>query len=164
MTMTPSSEVIPMRQSVPAGQQQPDRMALFLANELFPLMAGLWPASASQLDVNARGAAVAWGTMLRGLPVSLVREVVAWMAEDVERQFAPRPAEVRAAALQRQPADAGQARTPRLEISIRACEMEATVIVLQRDGDVTDDAVQAELDRIVSDRRQRGYVITGREM
>ena len=32
-------------------------------------------------------------------------------------------------------------------ISIRACEMEATVIVLQRDGDVTSEAVQVELDK-----------------
>ena len=49
-------------------------------------------------------------------------------------------------------------------ISIRACEMEATVIVLQRDGDVTSEAVQVELDRILTERRQRGYTITGEDL
>ncbi|WP_238583148.1 MULTISPECIES: hypothetical protein [Aeromonas] len=35
------------------------RMSVFLAEELLPLMAGLWPASANQLDGNARGVALA---------------------------------------------------------------------------------------------------------
>lgn len=162
MTITPSSEVIPMRQSQPAGQQQPDRMALFLANELFPLMAGLWPASASQLDVNARGAAVAWGTMLRGLSVSLVREVVASMAEDVERQFAPRPAEVRAVALQRQPAEA--VAPAGACVSIRACEMMAEARVYERDRAVPAEAVAAELSLVLAEKARQGVTVTGRVM
>ncbi|WCH29177.1 hypothetical protein [Aeromonas salmonicida] len=39
--------------------------------------------------------------------------------------------------------------------------MEATVTVLQRDGEVTSDAVKIEMERILTDRRQRGYTITG---
>ena len=42
------------------------RMSVFLAEELLPLMAGLWPASSNQLDSNARGVALAWGSLLRG--------------------------------------------------------------------------------------------------
>lgn len=38
------------------------RMSVFLAEELLPLMAGIWPASANQLDGNARGVALAWGS------------------------------------------------------------------------------------------------------
>lgn len=37
------------------------RMSVFLAEELLPLIAGIWPASANQLDSNARGVALAWG-------------------------------------------------------------------------------------------------------
>ena len=148
--------------AVPEVMQVSAHMSVFLADELLPLMAGSWPASANQLDANARGVALAWGGVLRGFTPAQIREVVQDMAADVERQFAPRPAEVRAEILRRQPATAAPARAPRLEMSIRACEMEATVIVLQRDGDVTSEAVQVELDRILTERRQRGYTITGR--
>ena len=161
MTTTLPSNVT----ALPANQDAPqisDRMAAFMAEELLPLMAGSWPASANQLDATARGVALAWGGVLRGFTPAQIREVVQDMAADVERQFAPRPAEVRAEILRRQPATAAPAREPRLVISIRACEMEATVIVLQRDGDVTSEAVQVELDRILTERRQRGYTITGR--
>nr|AKD43413.1 hypothetical protein [Aeromonas salmonicida subsp. salmonicida] len=161
MTTTLPSNVTAM----PANQDAPqisDRMAAFMAEELLPLMAGSWPASANQLDANARGTALAWGGVLRGFTPAQIREVVQDMAADVERQFAPRPAEVRAEILRRLPAAAVPVASPRLAISIRACEMEATVTVLQRDGVVTDGAVQVELERIFTERRQRGYTITGR--
>lgn len=161
MTTTLPSNVT----ALPANQDAPamsDRMAAFIAEELLPLMAGSWPASANQLDANARGVALAWGSVLRGFTPAQIRKAVMCMATETERQFAPRPAEVLAEIFRRQAATAAPARAPRLVISIRACEMEATVIVLQRDGDVTSDAVQAELDRILTDRRQRGYTITGR--
>ncbi|WP_367317676.1 hypothetical protein [Aeromonas simiae] len=160
MTMTPSSEIIPMRSSPPAGQPQSDRMTLFLANELFPLMAGLWPASASQLDVNAQGAAVAWGAMLRGLSVALVRDVVMTMAEDTDRQFAPRPAEVRASALGRQPAEVVTSAGPC--VSIRACEMMAEARVFQRDRAVLADAVAAELALVLAEKARQGVTVTGK--
>ncbi|WP_323941624.1 hypothetical protein [Aeromonas caviae] len=135
------------------------RMSVFLAEELLPLMAGLWPASANQLDGNARGVALAWGSMLRGFNAQQIREAVLQLGEDADRQFAPRPAEVRAAILQRSPAV--RAAPAGCQVSMRACEMEATVIVLKRDGEVTRDAVKIEMGRILTDRRQRGYTITG---
>jgi len=160
MTTTLPSNVT----ALPANQDAPqisDRMAAFMAEELLPLMAGSWPASANQLDANARGVALAWGGVLRGFTPAQIREVAQDMAADVERQFAPRPAEVRAEILRRLPAAAPVA-SSKLAISIRACEMVATVTVLQRDGVVTSDAVQVELERITTERRQRGYTITGR--
>ncbi|WP_447838247.1 hypothetical protein [Aeromonas salmonicida] len=160
MTTTLPSNVT----ALPATQDAPqisDRMAAFMAEELLPLMAGSWPASANQLDANARGVALAWGGVLRGFTPAQIREVVQDMAADADRQFAPRPAEVRSEILRRLPA-AAPVESTRLAISIRACEMEATVTVLQRDGVVTDGAVQVELERIITERRQRGYTITGR--
>lgn len=160
MTTTLPSNVA----ALPANQDAPqisDRMAAFMAEELLPLMAGSWPASANQLDANARGVALAWGGVLRGFTPAQIREVVQDMAAEAERQFAPRPAEVREEILRRLPAAAPVA-SSKLAISIRACEMEAIVTVLQRDGVVTDGAVQVELERIITERRQRGYTITGR--
>lgn len=159
MTMTRPSNVT----ALPAMQEQPlvsDRMAVFMAEELLPMMAGLWPASANQLDANARGVALAWGGVLRGFTPAQVREVVLDMAADVDRLFAPRPAEVRAEILRRLP-PVVQTKPRQLQLSIAACEMEATVTVLRRDGEVTSDAVKIEMERILTDRRERGYTITG---
>lgn len=137
------------------------RMSVFLAEELLPLMAGLWPASSNQLDSNARGVALAWGSLLRGFNAQQIREAVLQLGEDADRQYAPRPAEVRAEILRRLP-PAVRTKPRQLVLSIAACRMEATVTVLQRDGEVTSDAVKIEMERILTDRRQRGYTITGR--
>jgi hypothetical protein len=71
------------------------RMSVCLAEELLPLMAGLWPASSNQLDSNARGVALAWGSLLRGFNAQQIREVVLQLGEDSDRQYAPRPAVTR---------------------------------------------------------------------
>jgi hypothetical protein len=159
MTTTLPSNVtaLPTLQELPLVS---DCMAAFMAEELLPMMAGSWPASANQLDANARGVALAWGGVLRGFTPAQIREVVLDMAADVDRQFAPRPAEVRAEIQRRLPPVRTKSR--QLEFSIAACQMEATVTVLQRDGEVTRDAVKIEMERILTGRRQRGYTITGR--
>lgn len=159
MTTTRPSNVT----ALPAMQERPlvsDRMAAFMAEELLPMMAGSWPASANYLDANARGVVLAWGGVLRGFTPAQIREVVLDMAADIERQFAPRPAEVRAEILRRLP-PAVRTEKRQLLFSIGACEMEATVVVLKRDGEVTRDAVKVEMERILADRRERGYTITG---
>lgn len=159
MTTTLPSNVtaLPANQDAPAMSA---RMAAFIAEELLPLMAGSWPASANQLDANARGVALAWGGVLRGFTPAQIREVVQDMAADVERQFAPRPAEVRAAILQRAPVT--QMVPAGAEISIRACEMRAEVAVRQRDGALSDAAMRVELERVLAGLRRQGVTITGR--
>ena len=95
MTTTRPSNVT----TLPAMQERPlvsDRMAAFMAEELLPMMAGLWPASANQLDRNARGVALAWGSILTGFNAQQIRDAVLQLGEDTDRQFVPRPAEVRA--------------------------------------------------------------------
>lgn len=160
MTTTRPSNVA----ALPAMQEQPlvsDRMAAFMAEELLPMMAGLWPASANQLDANARGVALAWGSLLKGFNAQQIREAVLQLGEEDDRQFAPRPAEVRTEILRRLP-PAVRTKPRQLVFSIAACRMEATVTVLQRDGAVTSDAVKVEMERILVDRQERGYTITGR--
>ena len=161
MTITPSSDMAVRHQGgLPTEQRTADPIALFLANELFPMMTAFWPASANLLDSNASNTAQAWALMLRGFPVGLVREAVVVLAEDASRQFAPRPAEVKAAILQRNPvpkcAPAGRF------ISIRACEMQAEALVYVRDREVTDEAVQAELQPLLAQLHREGVTITGR--
>lgn len=166
MTITQSSEVSVMhRGALHAEHVTADPLTLFLANELFPMMIAYWPASANQLDSNASGAAKAWNMTIKGFPVWLVREAVLHLADDVDRKFAPRPAEVKALMASMMQGAQPTAQTGRT-ISIRACEMEATVRVYLRVGKadelVTDDAVAAELESILSDKRRAGVTVTGR--
>lgn len=146
--------------AVPEVMQLSVNMSVFLADELLPLMAGLWPASANQLESNVRGVAMAWGLQLSGLTPDQITEAVLELAGDTSRQFAPRPAEVKAAILQRNPvpkcAPVGR------QISIRACEMQAEARVYVRDRQVTDEAVQVELQQLLAELRSEGVTITGR--
>lgn len=136
------------------------RMSVFLAEELLPLMAGLWPASANQLDSNARGVALAWGSMLRGFNAQQIREAVLQLGEDVERQFAPRPAEVRAVILQR--SSAYRPVTASFQVSIRACEMVAEARVLQRDRSVPIDEVTREFELVLAEMAFKGVDVIGK--
>lgn len=136
------------------------RMSVFLAEELLPLMAGLWPASANQLDSNARGVALAWGSLLRGFNAQQIREAVLQLGEDADRQFAPRPAEVRAVIVKATPAATVVQGGPCL--SIRACEVIAEARVFQRDRSVPIDAVAMELQQVLAEKVHQGAVVTGK--
>ncbi|WP_429234422.1 hypothetical protein [Aeromonas salmonicida] len=136
------------------------RMSVFLAEELLPLMAGLWPASANQLDGNARGVALAWGSLLRGFNAQQIREAVLQLGEDADRQYAPRPAEVRAVILRNNPVP----RTTRVgrQVSLRVCEMEAEVRVYLRNRSVPAEEVAAELQRVLVEKARLGVVVIGK--
>ncbi|MFL9590458.1 hypothetical protein ACKC5O_00560 [Aeromonas schubertii] len=136
------------------------RMAAFIAEELLPLMAGLWPASANQLDSNARGVAMAWGSLLKGFSAQQIREAVLKLGEDLDRQFAPRPAEVRVSILQRSPAFQS-APAGGYQVSFRACEMEAEARVFQRDRNVSARAVFAELQQVLAEKDRQGVRVIG---
>lgn len=135
------------------------RMSVFLAEELLPLMAGLWPASANQLDSNTRGVALAWGSLLRGFNAQQIREAVLLLGEDADRQFAPRPAEVRAAILRNNPVP----RTTPVgrQVSLRVCEMEAEVRVYLRDRSVPAEEVTAELQKVLDEKGRQGVNVMG---
>lgn len=141
-------------------QQVSARMSVFLAEELLPLMAGLWPASANQLDSNARGVALAWGSILKGFNAQQIREAVLQLGEDVERQFAPRPAEVRAVIVKAAPAAMVAQGSPC--ISIRACEVIAEARVFQRERAALADAVAWEMELVLAEKARQGVTVTGK--
>ncbi len=134
------------------------RMSVFLAEELLPLMAGLWPASANQLDGNARGVALAWGSLLRGFNAQQIREAVLQLGEDADRQYAPRPAEVRAAILRNNPVP--RAAPVGRQVSMRSCEMEAVVRVYLRNRNVPVGEVAAELRLVLSEKKGKGALVS----
>ncbi|MGN5012460.1 hypothetical protein ACTG24_15820 [Aeromonas veronii] len=136
------------------------RMSVFLAEELLPLMAGLWPASANQLDSNTRGVALAWGSMLRGFNAQQIREAVLRLGADADRQFAPRPAEVRAAILRNNPVS--RAAPVGRQVSLRVCEMEADVRVYLRNRSVPAEEVTAELQRVLVEKAKEGVTVMGK--
>lgn len=82
------------------------------------------------------------------------------LGEDADRQFAPRPAEVRAAILRNNPvprtAPVGR------QVSLRVCEMEAEVRVYLRDLSVPAEEVAAELQRVLAEKFELGVTVTGK--
>ena len=136
------------------------RMSVFLAEELLPLMAGLWPASSNQLDSNARGVALAWGSLLKGFNAQQIREAVLQLGEDADRQFAPRPAEIRAVIVKAMLAAAVVHGGPCL--SIRACEVIAEARVFQRERAVPADAVAWELEQVLAEKARQGVAVVGK--
>lgn len=123
-------------------------------------MAGLWPASANQLDSNARGVALAWGSLLRGFNAQQIREAVLQLGEDADRQYTPRPAEVRAAILRNNPAP--RSAPVCRQVSLRVCEMEAEVRVYLRDRSVPAEEVAAELQVVLEEKARQGVIVTGK--
>ncbi|MBW3844967.1 hypothetical protein [Aeromonas hydrophila] len=134
------------------------RMSVFLAEELLPLMAGLWPASANQLDSNARGVALAWGSLLRGFNAQQIREAVLLLGENADRQYAPRPAEVRAVILRNNPVP--RAAPVGRQVSLRVCEMEAEVRVYLRARSVPVEEVAAELQKVLAEKASQGVIVS----
>lgn len=147
--------------AVREAMQVSSGMTMFLAEELLPLMAGLWPASANLLDGNVRGVAMAWGLQLSGLTADQITDAVMELASDTKRQFAPRPAEVKEAILAQVKVSQPVAPTGQT-ISIRACEMIAEVRVFKREHSASADLVAAELASLLAELRQRGVTVTGR--
>lgn len=162
MTMTPSCDAVALRADLSPADVVVDPVVLFMAHELFPMMTAFWPASANQLDSNARGTAQAWALLIKGFPVSRVREAVLLLAEDPDRQFAPRPAEVKAAILQRNPVPRSAPSVR--QISMRACELMAEARVFVRSGTVSPTALAAELTLVMGEMGRLGVVINGRAM
>ena len=133
------------------------RMSVFLAEELLPLMAGLWPASANQLDSNARGVALAWGSMLRGFNAQQIREAALQLGEDADRQFAPRPVDVRRVCVELAGCDVPVV-VP--SVSIRALEMQAEALVLR--GQLVREELPRYVDGLIARAQGRGHQVTGR--
>lgn len=148
--------------------------------ELFGLMDAAWPASASKLTTNARGAVEMWAAAIRGFAAEQVIEVVNVMAMEPDRQFAPRPAEVRAALVAAfpRPVEAPQKAQAKRVISIAAIRMgaEATlytraVAELMAEGvddykakasaTVTPDKVAAMVARARAKLEAEGVIVTG---
>lgn len=161
---TQSSDVIPMNAGVQPRNDKPvsDSMALFVAKELLPMMSGFWHKSAAQLNNNFTGNGLAYGMMLKGISVGLIRSVVVTQAES-NREFAPTPQELKQLCLsvmnQALPQD-----TYRKEASIRALEMQAQAKALK--GEISDAeipdftrALQARYEREGFDIIERKFLL-----
>nr|WP_321238777.1 hypothetical protein [uncultured Tolumonas sp.] len=157
---TQSSDVIPMNTGVQLRDDKPisEPMALFVAKELLPMMSGFWHKSAAQLNNNFTGNGLAYGLMLKGISVGLIRSVVVAQAES-SREFAPTPQELKQLCLsvmnQAMPQE-----TYRKEASIRALEMQAQAKALR--GEISDAEIPG-FTRVLQARYERdGFVVSGR--
>lgn len=160
MTTMNRSDVIPMAQVVPQqANQVSDRMAVFIADELIPLMAGFWHKSANQLNSNLRGNALAYGAMLKGFTANEIRDSISALAdEDPDREFAPLPQELKKICLSRREPEPDKRA---FIASMSSLEMQICAKCLNGQVASTQAAVDAELNAMIELIYKKGGTVSG---
>ena len=161
MTTTNHSDVIPMRTAIQSRDELviSDRMTKFLAEELIPLMAGLWLKSANQLNSNLRGNAMAYGVMLKGFSANAIRDAVITLVDkDPEREFAPLPQELKRLCVS---ATEPAIKPVKFIASISSLEMQVCTKCLNGQIEKTQQAVDAELSAMIESVYNQGGEISG---
>lgn len=136
-----------------------DRMTKFLAEELIPLMAGLWHKSASQLNSNLRGNAMAYGVMLKGFSANEIRDAVMSLADkESDREFAPLPQELKRLCVA---ATYPETKPVKFIASMSSLEMQVCTKCLSGQIEKTQKAVDAELNAMIESVYANGGEVVG---
>lgn len=153
--------MIPMGSALQSRSDQviSDRMTKFLAEELIPLMAGLWHKSANQLNSNLRGNAMAYGVMLKGFSANEIREAVTLLADkDPDREFAPLPQELKRLCVA---AAEPEIKPVKFIASMSSLEMQVCTKCLNGQIEKTQQAVDAELSAMIESVYAKGGEVVG---
>ena len=161
MTITSHSDAILMGSALQSRSDQvvSDRMTKFLAEELIPLMAGLWHKSASQLNSNLRGNAMAYGVMLKGFSANEIRDAVMSLADkESDREFAPLPQELKRLCVA---ATYPETKPVKFIASMSSLEMQVCTKCLSGQIEKTQQAVDAELSAMIESVYAKGGEVVG---
>jgi len=161
MTTMSRSDVIPLSTAIQSRNETEisDRMVKFLAEDLIPLMAGLWPKSANQLNSNLRGNAIAFGVMLTGLSANEIRNaVIALARNDPDREFAPPPQELKRLCFSGVEQELKQVK---FIASMTSLEMQVCVKCLNGEIDKTQQAVDTEINKLIELVHGKGGEVSG---
>lgn len=161
MTITSHSDAILIGSALQSRSDQvvSDRMTKFLAEELIPLMAGLWHKSASQLNSNLRGNAMAYGVMLKGFSANEIRDAVMSLADkESDREFAPLPQELKRLCVA---ATYPETKPVKFIASMASLEMQICAKCLNGQIAKTQKAVDAELNAMIESVYANGGEISG---
>ncbi len=161
MTITSHSDAILMVSALQSRSDQvvSDRMTKFLAEELIPLMAGLWHKSASQLNSNLRGNAMAYGVMLKGFSANEIRDAVMSLADkESDREFAPLPQELKRLCVA---ATYPETKPVKFIASMSSLEMQICTKCLSGQIEKTQQAVDAELNAMIESVYAKGGEVVG---
>ena len=155
------SDVIPINSTLQTQNDLviSDRMTKFLAEELIPLMAGLWHKSANQLNSNLRGNAMAYGVMLKGFSANEIREAVTLLTDkEPDREFAPLPQELKRLCVA---ATEPEIKPVKFIASMSSLEMQVCTKCLIGQIEKTQQAVDAELNAMIESVYAKGGEVVG---
>ena len=151
----PTNTAVQQRNESPVGPQ----MATFIADELLPMLVAFWPKSANQINGNLAGNGLAYGMKLKGFSPRQIRNAVNDLDDrEPDREFAPKPQELRQLCVAAANPDAGKEFIP--EASIRALEMRAQVMALN--GEISDGEIAEKVNALRSGYESKGFAVTGR--
>lgn len=154
--MTQSYDVIPARPDQPVS----DAAALFVSNELLPMMIGFWPKSANQINGNLTGNAIAYGMMLKGISPKQIRNAVVALADrEPSREYAPEPQLLKRLCMETmQP----QTQMTGFIASITALEMQVYVMCVNGQIPRTKIDAEAALTDLIDGVYAKGGTVDGR--
>ena len=155
------SDVIPINSTLQTQNDLviSDRMTKFLAEELIPLMAGLWHKSANKLNSNLRGNAMAYGVMLKGFSANEIREAVTLLTDkEPDREFAPLPQELKRLCVA---ATEPEIKPVKFIASMSSLEMQVCAKCLSGQIEKTQQAVDAELNAMIESVYAKGGEVVG---
>ena len=161
MTITSHSDAILIGSALQSRSDQvvSDRMTKFLAEELIPLMTSLWHKSASQLNSNLRGNAMAYGVMLKGFSANEIRDAVMSLADkESDREFAPLPQELKRLCVA---ATYPETKPVKFIASMSSLEMQVCTKCLSGQIEKTQQAVDAELNAMIESVYAKGGEVVG---
>lgn len=151
----------------------PPKAIAWVGGELFPRLAAYWPNSAGHFNAAIVTSVEIWCRGVLGFKPAQIVMAVDTLALDAARQFAPRPAEVRAQLLEMFPPPAVTSEQParEREISIRAIEVQAEATIFGKyraqlkttdkaSEAVTVEEVTAERDRLLTYYAEQGVKVT----
>ncbi len=160
MTTTPSCDVVHLSDVSRVDQSGGDNGTLFIANEMIPMMASLFIKSANQLNANLAGHAIAYRAMLRGIQAGLILDVLIELAGREPDRFAPTPQELKRMCLEK--TGAVKPRAQRAFIaSMASLEMQVCVKCLNGEIDKTQQAVDAEINKLIELVHGKGGEVSG---
>lgn len=140
-------------------RQITDRIAVFIADELIPLMAGYWPKSANQLSSNIRGNAMAYGGMLRGFTAREIIAAVNELAEkEPDRDFAPPAQELKKLCSINRPTEPQKSK---FIASMSSIEMKVCAKCISGSIEKSKQAIEREIMAIIDGIKKSGGEVAG---
>lgn len=144
--------------NAPALQKQKQSFDAYALETMIPKMIGYWPASATQFEKHAPVLVEAYREKLLGFTGKQITQALDEMSDDSKRQFAPIAGELKAFLVEKY---ANSTPERKFIASMASLEMQVCVKCLNGEVDKTQQAVDAEINKLIELVHGKGGEVSG---